>query len=107
MIRDSKHLKFIRSLPCCACLKTFTVQAAHIRKGNDGGTGLKPSDCYTVPLCADCHLTQHSEGEVTFWGDIEKATQLANKLYILNDRTKAIFLILEFARVFHSQRRQS
>lgn len=106
MIRDSKHLKFIRSLPCCVCLKTFTVQAAHIRKGNDGGTGLKPPDCYTVPLCSECHIKQHTKGEISFWGNIEKATQLANKLFILTDKSKAILTILEFNRVFLSQRRQ-
>ena len=106
MIRDDKHLKFIRSLPCCVCLKTFTVQAAHIRKGNDGGAGLKPSDCYTVPLCYECHIKQHTMGEVSFWGDIDKATQLASKLYILTDKSKAILTILEFNRVFRSQKRQ-
>jgi hypothetical protein len=29
--------------------------------------GKKPSDFYTVPLCAFCHHRQHVIGERTFW----------------------------------------
>jgi hypothetical protein len=42
-----------------------------VRCGTDGGTGYKPSDRYTVPLCERCHKTgpkaQHRVGELTFW----------------------------------------
>lgn len=104
-MRDAKHLKFIRQLPCCFCLRMDTVQAAHIRKGTDGGMGLKPSDCYVTPLCYDCHSRQHSKGEVTFWGDVEKAIQLANALYVMTgDKEKAIHHIIRFNRVLRSQK---
>lgn len=44
------------------------VQAAHVRIGTDGGTGLKPSDRYALPLCEGAHLgDQHTAGERQFW----------------------------------------
>lgn len=69
------HLKWIRTLPCIHCgyetgqygLGTYVVEAAHVRRGTDGGTSLKPHDRWTVPLCRDCHGVQHQVGEVTFW----------------------------------------
>jgi hypothetical protein len=42
----------------------------HIRIGTDGGTGLKPSDRYTVPGCNRCHHRQHQIGERTFWAEV-------------------------------------
>lgn len=99
--RDSKHLKFIRTLPCCVCLRMDTVQAAHIRKNTDGGMGLKPSDRYVTPLCYECHSRQHSRGEVTFWGDINKPIELANALYLMTgDKEKSIHRIIGFNRSF-------
>ncbi len=103
VIRDPKHLKFIRSLPCCVCLCTDNVQAAHIRLGNDGGLAMKPSDCYTVPLCADCHHKQHSIGERQFWGDMDRVNSLAAKLYIGMKKARAIIEILRFNRVFQNK----
>ena len=38
-----------------------------MRLGCDGGTGLKPSDRYSLPLCTRCHALQHEFGELTFW----------------------------------------
>lgn len=42
----------------------------------DGGTSLKPSDNYTVPLCHKCHQEQHQIGELAFWGSEEKIRAL-------------------------------
>ena len=89
--RDPEHLAFIRTLPCVACTNEKT-QAAHIRKGTDGGTGLKPSDYYTVPMCASCHFIQHEQGEITFWYPFkgyETAKALAKKLYSVSGDTRA------------------
>lgn len=101
-MRDNKHLSFVRTLPCCVCLRTDTVQAAHIRKGTDGGIGLKPSDCYVVPLCYECHSRQHSKGEITFWkNDIHKAICLAIELFNeTGQKEKAIHHIINFNRNF-------
>lgn len=82
-IRDSKHLAYIRTLPCMRCSKKPS-EAAHVRNGTDGGMGLKPSDCFVVPLCHSCHAFQHQTGEDTFWdmmGGIDVALDKAKELY--------------------------
>jgi hypothetical protein len=63
----TKHLGFVRQLPCVACGKPAPSEAAHVRSGSDGGAGMKPSDRYSLPLCTDCHELQHQFGELTFW----------------------------------------
>lgn len=84
-MRDAKHLKFIRQLPCCVCLRMDTVQAAHIRKGlpahEKGGMGMKPHDKWTLPMCHFCHAKQHEVGEVSFHFDMPLVIMLASKLY--------------------------
>jgi len=42
------------------------IECAHVRTGTDGGTGIKPSDKWTISLCKDCHAHQHEMGESTF-----------------------------------------
>ena len=54
--RSKEYLQFVRSQSCAVCFGRVDVQAHHWRLGTDGGTGLKPSDCYTIPLCADHHI---------------------------------------------------
>ena len=108
-MRDEKHLRFIRSLCCCVCLKTYSVQAAHLRKGvpleHKGGMGMKPSDCYVTPLCHDCHSRQHNKGEDTFWKDVSLPASLAESLYKLSgNKEKSIQAILRFNRVLRSQK---
>lgn len=44
----------------------YRIECAHIRKGTDGGIGLKPSDCYVVSLCDYHHAEQHRIGEQRF-----------------------------------------
>ena len=71
-----RHRKFIRSLECCVrgCLLVDdikelvggSIECAHVRTGTDGGTAIKPSDWWTVPLCSVHHLEQHTIGEPAF-----------------------------------------
>lgn len=71
------HLKWIRTLPCIICGTHKEVEAAHIRMGslihgkNSTGAGEKPSDCWSLPICAEHHRTrpdaQHVIGEEQFW----------------------------------------
>lgn len=87
--RSADHGKWIRSLPCMICGRPRHVAAAHVRKGTDGATGVKPSDFYENPLCDGdldegrffgCHNRQHKMGEVTFWnmhGGLERAIEHA------------------------------
>lgn len=79
IIRDKKHLNFIRTLECVMCANPFVV-AAHLRIGTDGGTSLKPSDSWVTPLCDPCHRYQHNKGERTFWKETNPH-QLCRDLY--------------------------
>jgi hypothetical protein len=54
-------------LPCVVCGKAAPSEAAHVRFGSDGVTGLKPSDHYSMFLCTSCHALQHEFGELRFW----------------------------------------
>ncbi len=59
----AKKLQYIRLLPCCMPHEQITdTEAAHIRTAANSGTGCKPDDKYTVPLCHDCHSIQHQHG---------------------------------------------
>ena len=72
--RNEKHLRFIRSLPCCipGCGRVDT-EAAHLRVGsiNHGkrSTGMaeKPNDAWCLPLCNEHHAEQHTMNELAFW----------------------------------------
>jgi hypothetical protein len=70
VIRCPAHLAFVRSHECLCSTKahlcTAPTEAAHVRIGTDGGTSMKPSDCFCVPLCSDHHREQHSIGEASF-----------------------------------------
>jgi hypothetical protein len=42
------------------------IECAHVRNETDGGIGIKPSDRWTISLCAFHHREQHEIGEVAF-----------------------------------------
>ena len=80
--RNRQHKDFVRSLPCVSCGAAPRNQAAHIRCGTDGGTGLKPHDKWTLPLCAVCHERQHREGELSFFSALRiDSYRLAERLW--------------------------
>ncbi len=85
--RDKKYLKWIRTLPCAAAGREIPcagpIEAAHYRIGSKSGTGIKPCDYRTIPLCHDHHAQQHFSGESTFWKgvDPEIIIMKLNKLY--------------------------
>lgn len=96
--RDAKHLKFIRTLICVVCWNN-PCDASHIRIGGGGGIGLKPGDDRTVPLCHNCHATQHRIGERSFWGDVGRAIGLALSLYDNSgNREACLKLIMDFRK---------
>jgi hypothetical protein len=70
--KDSKHLDFIRSQPCCIC-GGIDTEAAHIRAASlahgklHTGMAEKPSDKWTLPLCNGHHDEQHMMNEMAFW----------------------------------------
>lgn len=65
-LRDRKYLDWLRTQPCVVsnCNET---EPAHLRWHTDGGTGMKPSDCYAFPLHYSLHRKQHQIGEPEFW----------------------------------------
>ena len=101
-LRDDKHLAFIRTLPCCACLNDGPSEAAHIRSGclaidkRETGMGEKPDDKWTLPLCWQCHREQHSMNERDFWEEQKvNPFTLAQQLYTVSgDKEAATSLIV-------------
>jgi hypothetical protein len=82
IVRDKKHLEFIRKLNCCVC-SCWPSEACHVRAGLSGGIGMKPPDSFVIPMCHSCHFTQHNIGEKKFWGDTDKPKELANALWLM------------------------
>lgn len=91
-MKSEAHLAFVRSLGCVIC--EAPAEAAHIRYADprygkpQAGTGQKPGDEWTVPLCANHHRlhdkAQHRMNERAFWKLHEiDATSLA--LHIWNN----------------------
>jgi hypothetical protein len=64
--RSPAHRKWVRGHACCGCGSMVAIECAHVRSGTDGGTGIKPSDRWTISLCKDCHTRQHQIGEPAF-----------------------------------------
>lgn len=63
-----EHYEWIKTLPCIVegCQSTGS-DPAHVRmSGTDGGTSLKPSDTWLVPMCRRHHLEQHAVGHYKF-----------------------------------------
>lgn len=67
--RNSKYLNWLRKRPCVVSGKKAQC-AHHIRLGTNGGTSLKPSDYFCIPLLNEFHTTGpsaiHIIGEETF-----------------------------------------
>ena len=78
-IRCPAHLQWCRNFHCLIEGKSYAmgeygynhecdgrIEAHHVRKGADGGMGLKPSDATVVPLCTWAHSLVHSVGVDSF-----------------------------------------
>ena len=85
-LRCPAHLKWVRGFECSIAGRTAAglrephscdgpIEAAHVRKGGDGGMGLKPGDDWVISLCAKAHRIQHQWGETSFahWYRIDLA----------------------------------
>lgn len=105
MIRDKRHLDFIRSLECVLCASPY-VEAAHLRMGTDGGMGMKPSDSFSLPLCSAHHRCQHHISEPKFWEEWEPHA-LAEKLWLSSGSyDEAIGHIEKEREEFNARRKQ-
>jgi hypothetical protein len=65
--RSPAHCNFVRDHTCCVpgC-QGRPIEVMHVRTGTDGGTGLKPSDRWTIAGCQEHHAEQHRIGEPEF-----------------------------------------
>src|SRR5947209_10745295 len=61
------HRAWVRRHRCSVrgC-RRLPIECAHVRRGTDGGAGLKPSDKWTISLCLYHHREQHRTGEAFF-----------------------------------------
>jgi len=66
-VRSPGHLAWVRKHGCCVpdC-NGMPIEAAHVRMGTNGGTGIKPDDRWVVSLCMAHHRKQHTLGESEF-----------------------------------------
>lgn len=71
--QSKKHRTFIAGLPCLICRNNIETEAAHVRHVDRRfekpltGMGIKPDDCWVVPLCGRHHREQHAGSERAFW----------------------------------------
>jgi hypothetical protein len=85
-----KHRAFINGLPCCVTGKAAPSECAHVRSGTDGGTGIKPSDKFTVPLAHAEHARQHRVGEARYWSELGvDPLDLASHLWTISGDQRA------------------
>ena len=88
-MRDAKRLEAIRKLPCIRCGNPHS-QAAHSNSSRDGkGRGIKASDAFVIPLCANCHaafdrfeLGNRAESEAMF----DQWLVRVNRMLVMEDR---------------------
>jgi hypothetical protein len=76
-LRSKAYLKWLRGQPCtypdCGRVSNdqMSIVAAHQNIIGVSGTSIKPPDHYALPLCAECHVREHS-GVETFWKGIDR-----------------------------------
>ena len=67
-----RHRTWVRLHECCVGLTCYgRIEAAHVRRGTDGGLGKKPHDRWCISLCAMHHRIQHNMGEFSFEKEYE------------------------------------
>lgn len=109
-IRDEAHLAWIRTLPS-AVSGMYPCEACHVRYGDPEhrkkrtGRGQKPDDCWTVPMTAAEHRSQHEVNEAGWWykQGIDPLS-LARQLYQNSGDTEAALKILRETRMERKQR---
>ena len=81
--KHPKHLEWIKKQRCLLHGGECGGQVVphHVRNGTGAGTGLKPDDRWTVPLCFWHHDRLHREGWRTF-----------ERVYNVNLRSEALRL---------------
>lgn len=98
--RSKKYLKFIRNQNPLVFTLGGDVVAHHVRINNGGGTGLKPSDYRTLPICSIDHQELHQMGEKSYWSskDIDydkEVIRLMLKYCIKHGDLKNLMVVIE------------
>lgn len=78
MYRNKKYLKWLLKQNSAAPLFHGTVGFgdmvyAHQRNMGNCGTSIKPPDTYALPLWEGQHRLEHSMGDKSFWGQVDRA----------------------------------
>jgi len=68
-MKNRKYLDSYQSAECVVCGNNYGVIGAHIRTGHEGGTGRKPDDDLTLPLCFEHHQQQEASPGPKWWLD--------------------------------------
>ena len=85
-IKDAKHLKGVRSMPCYVptCRKK-PCDAHHLMRAEHRGTAFKTNDDCALPFCRTCHSKIHAIGELQFFElnrmNYDDAINFAKTLY--------------------------
>jgi hypothetical protein len=77
MFRSAKYLAFVRRRPCIHCGSTCDHAHHFGKRWGGGGTGVKPHDTFTVPLCWSCHRAVHDTGKLGTWSKAETDSRMA------------------------------
>lgn len=76
-LRDPARIRRVQGMHCWVCWAPPPNEAHHIRLGLSGGTGMKPSDELTIPLCHTHHSELHTFGEDSFLRDVLNSNRRA------------------------------
>ena len=91
IIRDPKHLRMVRQLPCCLSLHTHGVEAHHLLRvpGHEKCMGRKSGDNWCIPLRCDLHRKLHDgrDDERVFLANYDmNGVELAKQLWALTEQ---------------------
>ncbi len=84
-VDSPRHRKFVASQPCLITGSKDGVQAHHLLRTGEHGTGIKSSDIWCIPLHHTVHDALHKNGnEVVFFAnhgrDYERVKEIARNL---------------------------
>lgn len=86
-LHDPGYLNWLRKKPCCVCGKPAPSDACHIRFASEAygkrpvGLGEKPDDKWAIPMCRECHMSQHSCNEREWWRERRMLPLLLSQKY--------------------------
>ena len=86
---DQAYLDFITTFPCagvgCGVVNSTPLDgliAYHHVRQLGGGTSIKPSDYFTIPLCDFCHKKVHNGSIADIGLDMERIVYMINGFLI-------------------------